>query len=141
MPGANLLPHGAELQPDGAKLMPRPASHAEDGMTEPRTDRPRNRSLIVMLLGGLLGLIGLVLAIGGAWLALLGGSLYYLLAGLGLVAAGYLLIRGRALGAYIYIGVFALTLIWALWEVGMNGWALVPRIEVLRTGRTNASTS
>ncbi|HET9335104.1 MAG TPA: PQQ-binding-like beta-propeller repeat protein, partial [Sphingomicrobium sp.] len=97
-------------------------------MTEPRTDRPRNRSLIVMLLGGLLGLIGLVLAIGGAWLALLGGSLYYLLAGLGLVAAGYLLIRGRALGAYIYIGVFALTLIWALWEVGMNGWALVPRV-------------
>ena len=32
------------------------------------------------------GVLGLVLAVGGAWLAMLGGSPYYVLAGLGLLA-------------------------------------------------------
>ena len=44
-----------------------------------------------MILGLVLALIGLVLFIGGIWLAILGGSIYYLLAGLGLLASGYLL--------------------------------------------------
>ena len=79
-------------------------------------------------LGVILALIGLILALGGAWLAVLGGSLYYLLAGLGLVASGVMLVRRQALGAWIYVGVFVLTVLWALWEVGLNGWALVPRI-------------
>ena len=80
--------------------------------------------MLVLIVGGLLALIGLVLAVGGVWLAVLGGSLYYLLAGVGLLAAGYFLIFGRPIGAYIYLGVFALTLVWALWEVGWKcgGW-------------------
>jgi quinoprotein glucose dehydrogenase len=82
----------------------------------------------VLLLGLVLALIGLVLTIGGAWLALLGGSPYYVLAGLGLLVSGVLLARRRALGAWIYIAVFGLTVLWALWEAGLNGWALVPRV-------------
>ncbi len=97
-------------------------------MLEPAERRPRNRSLALILLGGLFALIGLVLAIGGAWLAILGGSIYYLLAGLGLVASGVLLVRRRTLGAWVYLGVFALTVLWAFWETGLDGWALVPRI-------------
>lgn len=84
--------------------------------------------MLVLILGGLLALVGVALAVGGAWLAILGGSLYYLLAGIGLAASGYLLLRGRPLGAYLYLGIFALTVIWALWEVGLNVWALVPRV-------------
>ena len=80
------------------------------------------------LVGLLLMLIGAILAIGGAWLGLLGGSLYYVLAGLGLLAAGWLLFRGRALGGWIYAAVFVATIAWALWEVGLDGWALVPRV-------------
>jgi quinoprotein glucose dehydrogenase len=76
----------------------------------------------------LLILIGLVLAIGGGWLLSLGGSFYYLLAGLGLIASGVMLFRLNPLGAWIYVGVFVLTVLWALWEVGLNGWALVPRV-------------
>ena len=95
-------------------------------------DRPeksrRNRSLLLILLGGLLALIGLVLAIGGAWLAALGGSVYYLLAGVGLLASGVLIMRGNAVGAWLYLGIFVLTVLWAFWEVGLRGWALVPRI-------------
>jgi quinoprotein glucose dehydrogenase len=89
---------------------------------------PRNKSLIVILLGALFALIGLVLAVGGAWLASLGGSVYYLAAGLGLLVSGALLIRGRPSGAWVYLIVFVLTLIWALWEVGLDGWALLPRV-------------
>ena len=88
----------------------------------------RNRSLILVLLGGLLALIGLILTVGGIWLATLGGSLYYLLAGLGLIASGVFIIRDRTLGAWLYLGIFALTLLWAVWEVGLNLWALVPRV-------------
>ena len=40
----------------------------------------------VMALGVLFGLIGVVLTIGGGWLIAVGGSWYYLLAGLGLIA-------------------------------------------------------
>jgi quinoprotein glucose dehydrogenase len=83
---------------------------------------------MLMVVGAILGLIGIVLAIGGAWLALLGGSVYYLLAGIGLIASGVLIFRGRPLGAGIYALVWLLTLVWALWEVGLNGWALVPRV-------------
>ena len=83
---------------------------------------------LIVALGLILALIGLTLTIGGGWLIGLGGSWYYLLAGLGLVASGVLLVRRSLLGALIYIGVFGLTVIWAIWEVGIDGWGLVPRV-------------
>ncbi len=93
------------------------------------TSRPRvTRSILILLLGALLAGIGLILAAGGIWLAVLGGSIYYLLAGVGLIAAGALLVVGRPLGAYTYLAIFALTVVWALWEVGLDPWALVPRV-------------
>lgn len=82
----------------------------------------------VRLLAALLVAIGAVLTIGGGWLLLLGGSLYYLLAGLGLIASGALLARLRVIGVWLYGGVFLATFVWALWEAGLNGWALVPRL-------------
>lgn len=85
-------------------------------------------SLAGLVLGGLVALIGAVLALGGLWLAILGGSLYYLLAGAGLIASGVLLARNRVAGVLLYGLVFLLTLIWAVWEVGLDGWALVPRV-------------
>jgi quinoprotein glucose dehydrogenase len=95
-------------------------------MPQSSAARPRNRSLLVMIVGALLAFIGLVLAIGGAWLAILGGSVYYLLIGALLFASGYLLFRGRALGAWLYIGAFILSAIWGLAEAGQDGWALIP---------------
>src|SRR5215217_6395022 len=82
----------------------------------------------VRIFGGLVALLGVPLVIGGVWLITLGGSFYYLLAGLGLIASGVMLARLKSLGAWIYFAVFGLTAIWALWEVGLNGWALVPRL-------------
>ncbi|RZJ97162.1 MAG: membrane-bound PQQ-dependent dehydrogenase, glucose/quinate/shikimate family [Brevundimonas sp.] len=84
--------------------------------------------VLISILGVVLALIGVTLIIGGGWLIGLGGSWYYLLAGLGLLASGGLLFRRSLLGAWIYIGVFLLTVLWALWEVGIDGWGLVPRV-------------
>ena len=78
--------------------------------------------------GILVLLLGVPLLVGGGWLIGLGGSAYYLLAGAGLVVSGWLLFRLRPMGAWIYTGVFIATFAWALWEVGLNGWALVPRL-------------
>ena len=84
--------------------------------------------LLTLIIGLLTALIGLVLLIGGVWLALLGGSAYYLVTGAAMIAAGVMLMRGMRLGGWLYILVFILTIVWALWEVGANGWALVPRV-------------
>jgi quinoprotein glucose dehydrogenase len=90
-------------------------------------ERPLYR-YITLVLGALIALIGLVLIIGGAWLGLLGGSLYYLLTGIAMTVSGVLLARRRAVGGWLYVGIFLATLVWALAEVGTNGWALVPRV-------------
>jgi quinoprotein glucose dehydrogenase len=74
------------------------------------------------------GMIGLVLLAGGAELALLGGSLYYFITGLALVAAAVLLWRGRRWGMWLYFAMLGWTLLWAIWEVGFDGWGLAPRL-------------
>ena len=72
---------------------------------------------------------GGMLAIGGASLAALGGSLYYLPAGIAAAIAGFFVLTGRwRRGAAVYAAMMALTLAWGLWEAGLDGWALAPRV-------------
>jgi quinoprotein glucose dehydrogenase len=80
------------------------------------------------LLGMLVALLGFILAGGGAYLAALGGSLYYVLVGAMLLVAGCLMIKRRIAGFYAYVGAFAFTAVWAFWEVGLSGWELIPRL-------------
>ena len=82
----------------------------------------------VRTLGAVLAVIGIVLLIGGFRLVFLGGSAYYLIAGAVLIASGVLIIMQRSSGAWLYIALFAGTVAWALWEVGLSGWPLVPRL-------------
>jgi len=72
-------------------------------------------------------LCALVCIAGGAWLGFLGGSWFYLLLGLVLVAAGGLLLAGRAVGLMVYAVALLATLAWSVWEVGFDWWALAPR--------------
>lgn len=91
--------------------------------------RPMGRtSIAAMILGGVIALIGLVLAGGGAWLLIEGGSAYYLITGVAMLISGVLLIRGRLAGGWLYVAIFLATMVWALWEVGTSPWALVPRV-------------
>lgn len=80
-------------------------------------------ALAVLLLG-----FGVPILVGGIWLITLGGSWYYLFAGLGLVATAWFLIRRELLAVWIYLATYLFTLVWALWEVGFDGWAQVPRL-------------
>jgi quinoprotein glucose dehydrogenase len=75
-----------------------------------------------------IGLFGLAMSGGGIWLIAVGGSWYYALAGLALLSAAWLLLRRRRTGQLLMATVWAASLAWALWEVGLNGWALVPRV-------------
>ena len=80
------------------------------------------------ILAGLLGLIGLAIAFGGVWLVALGGSPYYVIGGLAVLASGLLLWRGDARGGWLYAIFLIGTLVWALAEVGLDGWQLMPRL-------------
>jgi quinoprotein glucose dehydrogenase len=82
----------------------------------------------ILILAALIALIGAVLLVGGVWLAVLGGSWYYLAAGAALCASGVLLAMRREAGVWAYCGIYAFTLVWALWEIGLDGWAMVPRL-------------
>jgi len=80
------------------------------------------------LLGGFLALVGVVLGYGGVQLLMLGGSFYYALAGIACLIAGVLILQGRKLGAAIYILFFLATLLWSVWEAGLDFWRLLPRL-------------
>ena len=74
-------------------------------------------------------LVGVALALGGARLIWLGGSPYYLAAGMAAGISGVALFHGNwRLAARIYLGLMAFTLAWSLWESGLDGWALAPRL-------------
>jgi len=83
---------------------------------------------LIMILALLLALASLPLIGGGAYLIVLGGSWYYLPAGLALLATAYFLFRRSRLAVWIFLLTVAVTVAWALWESGFNGWAQIPRI-------------
>jgi quinoprotein glucose dehydrogenase len=91
-----------------------------------------SRSRIVVTITGVVyALIGLALAGGGAWLAALGGTLYYVIAGLGILITGGLLIAGRRQALWVYAAVLIGTLIWAVGEVRFDWWPLAARGDVI----------
>lgn len=75
-----------------------------------------------------LGLVGLALLGGGAWLISLGGSAYYAIAGAACLASAFLVWRGDHRALPVYAALLAGTLVWAVWEVGLTFWQLVPRL-------------
>ena len=83
-------------------------------------------ALLLLLIGG--GLVWL----GGA-LILAGGSLYYLPVGLALIAVAWLLWQQSARALGLFGAIWGGTFVWALWESGMDGWALAGRLGLLST--------
>lgn len=89
------------------------------------------RSVLLVILGAVTALIGVGITGGGAWLLVLGGSCYYAIAGVALIATGWLLIQRNPLALWLYAALLIGTMIWALWEAGFDFWALAPRGDVL----------
>jgi quinoprotein glucose dehydrogenase len=78
-----------------------------------------------------ISLMGVALFAGGVWLAGLGGSFYYLIAGVALLVTAWLLAIRRAVALWVYAALLLGTMIWAVWEVGLDFWSLAPRGDIL----------
>lgn len=76
-------------------------------------------------------LVAVAFLYGGVHLIAVGGSPYYVLAGVALVASAVLLWRGDRLGSRIYGALLAATLLWSLDEVGTDLWALATQLGFL----------
>lgn len=74
---------------------------------------------------------GLALLAGGVRLAGLGGSLYYVSAGAAFIVVSVLLARRSRWAVWVYAALTIATMIWALAEVGLDPWALIPRLGVV----------
>ena len=84
-----------------------------------------SRRLLVTLTALFAALCGLYLLIGGGWLVAIGGSWYYPIAGLVMLSVAWMLWRSKC--AALLLG----TMIWGVWEVGFDFWALTPRSDIL----------
>ncbi len=94
-------------------------------MADSQTSYPKPRFLAIVI-----GLCGLGLGRTGVTLIEAGGSWYYLIAGVVLFSTAVLLFLGNKRGAQLY-GLFLLgTYLWAFVEVGLDAWALMPRVAM-----------
>ncbi len=89
-------------------------------------DQPIRRPRRILAL--VLAVIGLILTVGGAQLALLGGTLYYLVAGIATLATAWLALKGNRRDVTVYALLLLGTVIWALWEGGTDPWRLQSRV-------------
>ncbi|HGM6860876.1 TPA: glucose/quinate/shikimate family membrane-bound PQQ-dependent dehydrogenase [Serratia rubidaea] len=87
-------------------------------------------SILILLTALFAALSGIYLLVGGIWLTKLGGSFYYIVAGVVMLITAWLLYRRRATALLLYALFLLGTVIWALWEVGPDFWALTPRLDV-----------
>ncbi|WP_028293030.1 membrane-bound PQQ-dependent dehydrogenase, glucose/quinate/shikimate family [Oceanobacter kriegii] len=83
---------------------------------------------LLWLVGAVFALAGLGLTVGGVVLITEGGSWYYLLMGLAVLASGVLLIRENIMALTVYFIAYAVTVIWAIWEAGFEFWPLHARL-------------
>ncbi|MFT4174059.1 MAG: glucose/quinate/shikimate family membrane-bound PQQ-dependent dehydrogenase [Rhodocyclaceae bacterium] len=88
----------------------------------------RRTSALVVVTAVLLLLLGLSIGLGGARLAALGGSKYYLVAGIWLVVVAIALVARHGAALLLYGAFLLVTTAWAVFEVGLDWWQLVPRV-------------
>lgn len=82
----------------------------------------------LVVLGTALVLVGTAAALGGIQLVMLGGSWYYAPAGLAMAVSGALIAMRRPLALWLFAATTIATIVWSLWESGLEFWGLVPRL-------------
>jgi quinoprotein glucose dehydrogenase len=102
-------------------------NHISDWNNEEPTVGFRSFKIVQLMLSAMSAIIGLVLVAGGGWLILLGGSAYYGLAGLTFLLLGALVYRGSGWAYWVSAAQILATLGWAIFEVGLDWWQLLPR--------------
>ncbi len=84
--------------------------------------------LYTVILGIILLVAGAYLVYGGGQLIGLGGSFYYLPAGIALILVAVLLLRCDPRALYLFGAFFIVTLVWAFVEAGLQFWPLAARL-------------
>jgi quinoprotein glucose dehydrogenase len=100
------------------------------GSPPTRLINKKNTGVLAMLirLGGIIAaILGAAILYYGSKLAIIGGSYFYVIMGLGILIAGIQLIRQRQSGLGIYALVLAVAFIWTIYEVGFDKWQWIPR--------------
>jgi quinate dehydrogenase (quinone) len=110
-----------------------PASHFKEIILSSVSDISRTKvstwvRVYAIVLAVILLLVGAYFLYGGYQLFALGGSAYYLVAGVTLIASAVLLFRADVRVGYLYSAFFLITLVWALWETGLKFWPLAARL-------------
>ncbi|PWC36240.1 glucose/quinate/shikimate family membrane-bound PQQ-dependent dehydrogenase [Azospirillum sp. TSO35-2] len=93
--------------------------------------KPLERSVALWAMTILLALLGLATGGGGLWLVALGGSWYYAVAGVLFLVTAALLVRRSPAALSVYALLVIGTLVWALWEAGLDWWPLAARGDVV----------
>ncbi|WP_183484042.1 membrane-bound PQQ-dependent dehydrogenase, glucose/quinate/shikimate family [Martelella radicis] len=83
--------------------------------------------MMIVLTTLIFAAIGLFLGGGGIWLIVLGGSWFYLIAGVAFLATAFLIFTRNPLAYWVYGATILVTLAWALLEVGFDWWQLGAR--------------
>jgi quinoprotein glucose dehydrogenase len=83
------------------------------------------------IFAALIALLGLFMLIGGIWLLSLGGSPYYAAAGAAIFVSAAFLWYGNQTGSAIFQLTTIATVLWAIWESGLDPWAVAPRVSLL----------
>ncbi len=96
-------------------------------MNTPSSSRPVATWLTVLFAA----ISGLYLVGGGIWLIIVGGSPYYVIAGIVMLVIAGLVYRRNGLALGLYALLLIGTVIWAIAEVGFDFWALAPRTDIL----------
>ncbi|MDT3666537.1 glucose/quinate/shikimate family membrane-bound PQQ-dependent dehydrogenase [Cronobacter dublinensis] len=99
-------------------------------MTETKTNSSKGLAIWSVLLGLVLLSIGLFFVIGGGKLVSLGGSVYFLIAGVVTLLSAIQFLRRKSSAVALFILVFVGTLLWALYDTGLEFWGLVSRLMV-----------
>ncbi len=73
-------------------------------------------------------LLGLLMALSGIELMIMGGTLYYAVTGALILASGVQLWRAQRSGFYLYAVALLITLAWAVYEAGTDFWMVGSRI-------------
>jgi glucose dehydrogenase len=86
--------------------------------------------LLPVIFGSILLLVGMMLAFAGARLASMGASFHYMMSGIGLLSIGVLLLMARRCAVNLFALLLLLSTLWALWEIGVDGEELLPRLAI-----------
>jgi glucose dehydrogenase len=82
------------------------------------------------MFGAFLVMLGVTMSGGGLWLISLGGTSYYFIFGTLLIICGYLACLDRESATFVYLSALLFTTAWAVSEVGLHGWLLLPRLDL-----------